>query len=190
MSGSQSKRGIVFIKKRFQLRFIVSVLATLVLFGLVSAALVYGLLGSDLGAGSRSAHATIDSLAARMGTIVLLGNLAAALVAGATAAIVVMYTSHRIAGPLYRFETLCTQVGEGNLDARTELRDADQLKDLSVAFGAMLERLRTARAQRLEIADALEAQLTAPGGTGGEERTAAVRALLARLRATESRTRA
>lgn len=45
--------------------------------------------------------------------------------------IVVLYISHEIAGPLYRFESLCHQVGEGNLDTITYLRKKDQLQELA-----------------------------------------------------------
>lgn len=160
-------RGTVFIKKAFQGRFILSVLMTLVLSGLLSALLVYLLIGSDLQSQSQAAHASIETLWSRLGSIIIIGNLAAALVAGVTAVIVVLYISHRIAGPLYRFETLCHQIGDGNLDAIVSLRDKDQLKDLAESFANMVEKLRLKRTRRLDIAAAMEARLEQLGAQPG-----------------------
>lgn len=47
--------------------------------------------------------------------------------------------SHKIAGPMYRFETTFREVQNGNLNARVYLRDGDEMKPLANAFNAMLD---------------------------------------------------
>jgi phosphoribosylanthranilate isomerase len=46
---------------------------------------------------------------------------------------------------LYRFETVCEQVGNGKLDGITSLREHDQLQELGQAFVGMVTKLRSRR---------------------------------------------
>lgn len=141
------KRKTILINKVFQGKFIASVLATIVLFGLCSAAIIYWLISSDLHVQSQAAHINIANTWERLGVSILVGNVVAAIIAGLMAVIVVLYISHKIAGPLYRFETLCKEVGEGNLDTITYLRANDQLQELAQSFSLMVDKLRNKRKQ-------------------------------------------
>lgn len=47
--------------------------------------------------------------------------------------------SHRIAGPMYRFQRTFEEVMQGNLKSRVYLRDKDEMKPLATAFNAMLD---------------------------------------------------
>ena len=177
MQSNKSQRRIVFIKREFQGRFIAKVLSLIVVVAAVSAVLIYLLVGGDLEAKSNSAHLDIGQVLDRLALTVVLCAGVAAIGAGALAIHVVVHATHRIAGPLYRFETICRQVGTGNLDGITHLREHDELQDLSVAFGEMVGGLRQRRDQRLEKLRALESAL---GSAGGD--TDAARAAIARLK--------
>lgn len=171
-SVAQTARRSIFIKKAFQGRFIASVLLMIILFGLCSAGLIYWLISGDLQSQSQSAHVNIANAWERLGLSILIGNIVAAVVAGLSAIIVVLYISHKIAGPLYRFETLCRQIGEGNLDGVTHVRENDQLQELAVAFTDMAEQLRQRRDQQQALLTELQIQLdilekqTDPNSTG------------------------
>lgn len=158
-SVAKTARRSVFIKKAFQGRFIASVLLMIILFGLCSAGLIYWLISGDLQSQSQSAHINIANAWERLGLSILIGNIVAAVVAGLSAIIVVLYISHKIAGPLYRFETLCRQIGEGNLDGVTHVRENDQLQELAVAFTKMVEQLRQRRDQQQVLLTELHIQL-------------------------------
>ncbi|MFI3187283.1 MAG: hypothetical protein QX198_15005 [Methylococcaceae bacterium] len=145
MNNNQSKRHRIFIKKGFQGRFILGAFAVILLSGLCSALLIYWLTGDDLQAQALSVHANIAKAWERLGISILIGNVVSILVAGTVAVISVLYASHKIAGPLYRFETLCEQVGNGNLDSLASLRENDQLQELSLAFVTMVAKLRNQR---------------------------------------------
>jgi nitrate/nitrite-specific signal transduction histidine kinase len=148
MTNNASKRHTVFIKKSFQGRFILNVFLLIFASGLCSALLVYWLTGGELQAQSLTAHANIMNTLEHLGISILIGNLVAILVSGGLAVFVVLYASHKIAGPLYRFEALCEQIGDGNLDAITSLREGDQLQELGTAFGEMVTKLRSRKDQR------------------------------------------
>ena len=49
-------------------------------------------------------------------------------------ALFVLYSTHKIAGPLYRFRTALEQMRDGNLNPMMELRANDELKPLSEAM--------------------------------------------------------
>ncbi|MDT4290925.1 hypothetical protein RO575_15265 [Methylomonas sp. MO1] len=159
MNNTVTKRRQIFIKKDFQGRFILGAFALILLAGLCSALLIYWMTGGDLQAQSQSAHANIVNAAERLGVSILIGNLVAILVAGGIAVSTVLYASHKIAGPLYRFETLCQEVGDGKLDTVTHLREHDQLQDLALSFSNMVAKLRSRRDHRTRLIAELNRQI-------------------------------
>ena len=151
MTNNLFKRQSVFIKKGFQSRFILGVLAIILLSGLCSALLIYWIVGDELQARALSPHINIANAGERLGISILIGNVVSILVAGVVAAVSVLYASHKIAGPLHRFEVLCEQVGNGNLDSISSLRKNDQLQELAQAFVGMVAKLRSRRDRRVGL---------------------------------------
>jgi methyl-accepting chemotaxis protein len=151
MSNNPNIRRTVFIKKAFQGRFILNMFLLILLSGLCSAALIYWMTGGDLQAQSQTAHENIKTALDNLGFSIIIANLAALLIAGIITIAMVLYASHKIAGPLYRFEKICEQIGDGNLDTVTSLRESDQLQDMGKAFADMTDKLRKRKAQRLEL---------------------------------------
>jgi nitrogen fixation/metabolism regulation signal transduction histidine kinase len=49
--------------------------------------------------------------------------------------------SHRIAGPVYKFEKSCDKISEGDLTHRVYLRKGDYLVDLQNSFNKMIDKL-------------------------------------------------
>ena len=49
--------------------------------------------------------------------------------------------SHRIAGPIYKFEKICQKIADGDLTQRVFLRKGDALVDLQIAFNNMMEKI-------------------------------------------------
>lgn len=177
MNAPATKRRQIFIKKEFQGRFILGAFAVILLAGLCSSALVYWITDGDLQAQSMSAHANLTNASDRLGVSILIGNLVSIVIAGVVAVTSVVYASHKIAGPLYRFERLCNDVGEGKLNTITHLREHDQLQELAQSFAAMVDKLREQRNQRQVVLDAVQQQLAAlfaenDAGLNAEQQTA------------------
>jgi len=61
------------------------------------------------------------------------------------------FISHKIAGPLYRFEQSCAEIGRGNLALKVGLRKFDSLSDLREAFNGMTGNLN----EKIKKIDAL-----------------------------------
>lgn len=151
MSNNVSKRRNIYINKAFQGRFILGVFLLILLSGLCSALLIYWITGGDLQAQSQTAHTNIMNSMEHLGISIFLGNLVSMLIAGSVAVFVVLYASHKIAGPLYRFEKLCEQIGDDQLDTMTSLREHDQLQELGKAFAVMATKLRNRKDKRLQL---------------------------------------
>ncbi len=49
--------------------------------------------------------------------------------------------SHRMAGPVYRFEQTCKAVAKGDFSQRVHLRQGDQLTELQDEFNKMMDRV-------------------------------------------------
>jgi nitrogen fixation/metabolism regulation signal transduction histidine kinase len=61
----------------------------------------------------------------------LLMSLIVGIAVGLAGLLIFIFLSHRIAGPLYRFEQSLEEVANGNLKHRFNLRQKDQLSDLA-----------------------------------------------------------
>ncbi len=49
--------------------------------------------------------------------------------------------SHKMAGPIYRFEQTCKAIAKGDFSQRVHLRKGDQLTDLQDEFNKMMDRV-------------------------------------------------
>jgi len=67
-----------------------------------------------------------------------------------------IYGSHKIAGPIYRFEVTARKIAEGDLtDARIWLRKGDQFQDLCALFNVILGNERKLIAGLKEVLESL-----------------------------------
>ena len=52
------------------------------------------------------------------------------------------FISHKIAGPIFRFEKTCEKVLDGDLTTRVNLRKLDALKDLQIKYNLMIDSIQ------------------------------------------------
>lgn len=130
-----------FIKKGFQLDFAVKFIFLLLLEAVLIAGLFIYVSGNTLTTGYADSVLTIDRTSdfflLPMAMIILI------TVVGITIAgmIVFILLSHRIAGPLYRFEKDLESIGYGDLSKRINLRKTDQLVDIKESLNALISTL-------------------------------------------------
>lgn len=53
-----------------------------------------------------------------------------------------IFITHKIAGPVYRFKKVLSEISDGNLDVSIKLRARDDLKDLAEDFNVVIMELR------------------------------------------------
>lgn len=61
-----------------------------------------------------------------------------------------IFFSHKVAGPVYRFEKVCHNIIDGNYTDQIQLRRGDEMKNLAVLFN---EALRTTRLRLIALKD-------------------------------------
>lgn len=61
-----------------------------------------------------------------------------------------IFFSHKVAGPVYRFEKVCHNIIDGNYTDQIQLRRGDKMKNLAVLFN---EALRTTRLRLIALKD-------------------------------------
>ena len=108
-------RSHYFIKKDFQTKFILKFCLLLLAGVIVSTGLLFLFSQDSLTSSFQNSRLVIKNTAlAILPTVVYTGLITLALLAIATI-IVTLFISHRIAGPMFRFEKELKEIGEGNL---------------------------------------------------------------------------
>jgi ABC-type multidrug transport system fused ATPase/permease subunit len=137
-SKNPSRRRIKLINRDFQIglmiKFFLANAAILALFGAILFLFLRGEVESNL----RSAHVTYKTVGAMLFPIILTLSLLILAILSVTTVYVILHASHRIAGPMYRFNQVLTEMQGRNLKAMTKIRTDDQLAEIS----ASLERVR------------------------------------------------
>lgn len=140
---SPPKRRVLLINRSFQYRQMATLagvqVAVTVLFGV----LMYLFLDSEIEAGLASAHAAYRTLDAMLFPIVLALCLVNVLVSVLLVSWSVLRQTHKIAGPLYRFETALRELERGNLAPLTKIREDDQLAGISESLSAAVQAVAT-----------------------------------------------
>ena len=135
------RRRNYFIKKRFQTSFFLRFVGLLLLeAALIAGLFLYAARGTITTGYHGSAFAVEQTARFFFVNLVLL-TLIIGIAVGLCGMVVFTVLSHRIAGPLYRFEKSLEEIAEGNLAHRCRLRKNDQLDELSQSLNRFTERL-------------------------------------------------
>jgi len=128
-----------FIKKRFQLNFLLKFIALLVVESLLIAGLFLYVSNDTLTTGYLNSTLRIEKTPDFFFVSLILIVLITMVGIGMAAMVVFIFLSHRIAGPLYHFEKALKNAGAGDLTARIDLRRTDELTVLKESINALLE---------------------------------------------------
>lgn len=125
----ENKRKIKLIKTKFQMRFTIIVLLLMLLTGLVVS---WGTYCLD--------RAIVNQLVeVNVFKVLLTSWVLLLIVIGVGLSILV---SHRVAGPIYRFEKIFDKLMEGNLTQKVVLRRNDELQELAKKLNCVIEFMR------------------------------------------------
>jgi len=135
------RRKNYFIKKKFQMNFVVHFAVLLVLEGLLIAMLFMHISRGTL----TTAYTGNDVVIKGTGSYFFGDIVALVLGVGACAAVagifIFIYLSHRIGGALYRFEKVLCEAAKGDFQQRVTLRKSDELVDLKNSLNMFLENM-------------------------------------------------
>ena len=135
------KRKQIYIKKDFQTRFIIRFLLILLLGGAISIGLIMFNTQGTLTSAFVNSKLVIQSTALAILPSVIFTTIITTLVLGIIVVLVTLVVSHKIAGPMYRFEKDIDRVAAGDLKHRIHIRQGDQFQEMVTALNTMITEL-------------------------------------------------
>jgi len=138
-----SKRRIILIDPRFQLRMTAGFIALQVLLTAIFAFGLYLFMGSELHADLASAHASYQSLNQMLLPIVLVLAVFSVTLSVVLITVFVVLISHKIAGPMFRFRAVLESLAQRRFDTMTSIRPDDQLAEISLSLGKAINAVKT-----------------------------------------------
>ncbi len=126
-----TQRKTYFIQKAFQTKMMAKFVLLLTVMATISSVTLYFLAGSELKSSYYEAHSSIKSMWDILGPTVLITNFISLFIISIATVYVILYISHKIAGPLFKLEKSINEISGGNLHLHLGLREGDQLKTLS-----------------------------------------------------------
>lgn len=121
------KRKNIFIKKGFQTNFSLKFLVLIVIESFMVSGLFSYLLRGTVITGYTGSELVIARTGEYFMPKLLLANLAVIVITASAGFLILLLVSHKIAGPLYRFEKSLEETGKGDLTHRFSLRSDDQM---------------------------------------------------------------
>ena len=137
-----NRRKNYFIKKKFQRNFILKFCALILAGSIISGAILYALSSATVTTTFENSRLTIKSTADYILPMVLFSSIFVVIVVGIATIFITLFTSHKIAGPLYRLEKDVGEVGLGNLNTKFNLRIGDEIKPLAISLAKMTQVLK------------------------------------------------
>ena len=131
------KRRQVYIKKGFQFKFMLRFCLVILVGAVISTALLLALSQGTLTSSFQDSRLVIRETSTAILPAVLYTNLITLGLITLASILVTLFVSHKIAGPLYRFELEINQIAEGDLTRKIHLRQNDQITDIAKCLNKM-----------------------------------------------------
>ncbi len=145
------RRRTYLIKTGLQLRYMGIIISTMLLVAFGVGWTIYHTSWSRI---ANTEDLTIDKLAGIFDTVngILMRWIVVFIL---VIAILSIFVSHKIAGPVFRLEETSRAIASGDLTCQIQLRHGDELQDLQEAFNKMSDSLRNMVAKDREVIDKL-----------------------------------
>ncbi len=148
---NKHRRRTYLIKTGLQLRYMGIIISTMLLVAFGVGWIIYHTSWSRI---ANTPDLTLDKLSDIFDTVNgLLMRWIVVFILGI--AILSVFVSHKIAGPVFRLEETSKMIASGDLTQQITLRQGDELKDLQEAFNQMSDSLRKMVAKDREVIDKL-----------------------------------
>lgn len=137
------KRKTLYIKKDFQFKFILKFCLILLAGVLISTGLLFLFSQETLTSSFENSRLVIKNTGFAILPAVITTNLITLGIICIAVIFVTLFLSHRIAGPMFRFEQDLCEIAKGNLCIRINLRKKDQFSEMAIALNKMTEGIHT-----------------------------------------------
>jgi len=135
------RRTHYLVNKDFQLNFILKFCSIFLVGVVISTGLIYYFTNGTLTSSFQQSKLVIKSTAQSILPSVIYTNLITLALISSASILVTLFVSHKIVGPLIRFQKEVLEIGEGNLTKRISLRRKDQIEELKNSLNQMTESL-------------------------------------------------
>ncbi len=150
------KRKNYFINKVFQSEFILKFCGLVVIGSAVFGIILYLFSKHTLTTSFENSRLVIKSTADYLFPGLLFGGLIVAIFTALAASVIVMFMTHRIAGPMYRFEKYINEIGSGRLCSDLKIRKKDQFQNMAGSLNKMTQDLKLGLIEVSEVSDKLD----------------------------------
>jgi len=153
-SGPANRRRNYFIKKSFQAKFILKFCLLLIFACVLMGVLMYVSSTRTVTTSFEDLRFVAKSTADFILPSLILCSIVAIILISIACIGVVLFLSHRLAGPLYRLEQSMHRIAAGDLTIETNLRTDDEIKALADSLNEMVKKMRGAiRSIHNEVAE-------------------------------------
>ncbi len=135
------KRRQLYINKGFQARFIIKFVLILVLGGAITIGLTLFNTQDTLTTTYVNSKLVIQNTALAIMPSVMYTTLITTLIVGLVVVMVTLLVSHKIAGPMFRFEKDIKRIASGDLKSRIHIRKSDQFQEIAASLNTMIDSL-------------------------------------------------
>jgi len=131
------KRRQVYVKKGFQFRFMLRFCLVILVGAGISTALLLAFSQGTLTSSFQDSRLVVRETSMAILPAVLYTNLINLGLISLASILVTLFVSHKIAGPLYRFELELNRIAGGDLTREIHLREHDQITDIAKSLNSM-----------------------------------------------------
>ena len=163
------KRRNYFINRAFQTEFILKFCAVIAFGCIVFGLVLYMLSSSTLTTSFENSRLVVKSTADYLLPGLLFGGVVVGFLTAIVTSIVVLLMTHRVAGPMYRFEKYAQKVGSGDLLPDLRIRRKDQFQNLVGAFNKMTNDLNAGLLKVIGVSEKLDSLIEELSDNSGNE---------------------
>ncbi len=135
------RRRRIYINKDFQTRFVIILLSVVVFGSVISIGLTLFNTQGTLTSSFIDSKLVIQNTPLAILPSVIYTTLVTTFLVGVLVTIVTLLISHKIAGPMYRFEKDIERIAGGDLKNRIRIRKGDQFQELVITLNKMIDQL-------------------------------------------------
>jgi len=168
MERSKNRRKNYYIDKQFQAKFILKFCSLIVIGSAMSSLIIYAMSTATVTTTFENSRLTIKSTADFILPAIALSSGISVILISLTAIIITLFTSHKIAGPLYRLNKDVQELLRGNLKTEFNLRVTDEVKPLAESLNVMASTLRERISTIKDKLDSLELSAKSSGNMPAE----------------------
>ena len=137
-----NRRKNYFIEKSFQTKFIFKFCLLLILAGLLTIATLYLMAMESTSVTFVNSRVMVKTTADFLLPILIQTFLVVTIMMGIATIFLLLFVSHKIAGPLFHFKKAIRELEAGNFAVDFHLRKLDQLQELADSLESMIKKTR------------------------------------------------